>query len=70
MIGSIFEISRPTQPVLYLVTEGGDPTQTIDDFSKKKKVPFIEIVSMGEGQAKNARNAVSQAMAEGGWALL
>jgi hypothetical protein len=47
MIGSIFDISKPTQPVLYLVTEGGDPTQTIDDFAKKKKAAFLEIVSMG-----------------------
>lgn len=34
-------------PVLYLVKEGGDPTQNIDDFSKKVKVPCIEIVSLG-----------------------
>lgn len=69
-IHTIFEISMPTRPVLYLVTEGGDPTQVIEDFSRKLKIPSLDIVSMGQGQERNAREAVTSAMSEGGWALL
>jgi dynein heavy chain len=69
-ISSIYEISKKSEPVLYLVTAGGDPTAIIDDCSKKNKVPYFEAVSMGQGQERNARNAVTKAMVEGGWALL
>jgi dynein heavy chain len=69
-IQSVFAQTKSSEPVLYLVKEGGDPTQIIDDYSKKLKVPCMEIVSMGQGQERNARNAITKAMSEGGWALL
>lgn len=43
----IYEESLPNVPVLYLLSAGADPTNSIDEFGKKKKT-IANKVSMGE----------------------
>jgi len=48
-IDSIWAESSKTDPVLFLLSAGADPTSSIDDLSRKKRKVFCEKVSMGEG---------------------
>lgn len=47
-IESIEQASKTTCPVLFLLSAGADPTQSIDDLAKKKK-KILNKVSLGEG---------------------
>eukprot|EP00937_MAST-01D_sp_MAST-1D-sp2_P000239 g239.t1 len=56
-------------PVIYLLSAGADPTNSIEQLSKRKKQD-VQCVSMGEGQEPVALNAITMAMANGSWVLL
>ena len=47
-IVEIWEESLYNRPVLYLLSDGADPTNNIDEFAKKKKQFPTNKVSMGE----------------------
>jgi dynein heavy chain len=47
-IEEIYAESYPNIPVLFLLSAGADPTNSIDEFAKKKKKYPTEKVSMGE----------------------
>jgi len=61
--------SKPTCPVVCLLSPGADPTKAIEEFAKKKKVKCLG-VSMGQGQEVVARRLIASATAEGHWVLL
>jgi len=46
-ISEIYEESRPNIPILYLLSAGADPSNTIEEFAKKKKQTTYN-TSMGE----------------------
>mmetsp|Transcript_610 Transcript_610/g.1165 ORF Transcript_610/g.1165 Transcript_610/m.1165 type:complete len:1301 (-) Transcript_610:61-3963(-) len=69
-ISEIFEESRPSIPVLYLLSAGADPTGNIDEFAKKKKQFPTGKVSMGEEQEKPAKQMIEQGFAAGKWVVL
>ncbi len=48
---SLFDMSEPLTPVMFLLTAGADPSQALLRFAQKdkKKIP-IESISLGEGQ--------------------
>jgi len=48
-IDTILLESTKTDPVLFLLSAGADPTSSIDDLSKKRRKQLCEKVSMGEG---------------------
>jgi len=47
-LSEIFEETKPSVPVLYLLSRGADPTGAVDEFAKKKKQFPTGKVSMGE----------------------
>jgi dynein heavy chain len=59
-IESIEQSSKTTCPVLFLLSAGADPTQSIDDLAKKKK-KVLNKVSLGEGQEKKAESLILEA---------
>ncbi|RHY51106.1 hypothetical protein DYB38_003376 [Aphanomyces astaci] len=56
-------------PVIYLLSLGADPTESIEVLARKKRVN-IQCISMGEGQDVIASKAMSAAMLNGTWLLL
>ena len=47
-IHEIYEETKNNMPVLYLLSPGADPTNSIDEFARRKKKYPCEQVSMGE----------------------
>jgi dynein heavy chain len=68
VLGCIEE-TRGTVPIIFLLSQGSDPTTTIEAAAKKLKKKVMPI-SMGQGQEQAARVIVEQAWAQGEWALL
>ena len=56
--------------MLYLLSAGADPTNSIDDFARKKKKPQVNKVSMGEEQEKPALEMIKIGQATGVWLIL
>jgi dynein heavy chain len=59
----------PYTPVIYLLSAGADPTDSIETLARRKR-RGIECVSMGEGQDVVALKAINTAAANGSWVLL
>jgi len=47
LIVDYYEETKINVPVLYLLSQGADPTATIDEYARKRKIQ-IGKVSMGE----------------------
>ena len=65
----VFEETTPTRPVLYLLAPGSDPTGTIDELARKKRIS-TQKVSMGEEQEIIAKKHIDDAMRDGFWVIL
>ena len=37
-INDVWEESKPTKPILFLLAPGSDPTNTIDELARKKRI--------------------------------
>eukprot|EP00743_Colponemidia_sp_Colp-15_P002217 GILK01002403.1.p1 GENE.GILK01002403.1~~GILK01002403.1.p1 ORF type:complete len:1329 (-),score=303.46 GILK01002403.1:72-3644(-) len=57
-------------PVLFLLSAGADPTQSIDELAKKKKKFPTDKVSMGEGQEPVALEKIKNGFMGGSWVVL
>ncbi len=57
-------------PVLFLLSVGADPTESVEVLARRRKVPSPEIISLGEGQGPVAKRAMEAAAANGTWVLL
>ena len=68
-VESILEEMNSTTPVIYLLSAGADPTDSIETIARKRR-KGIECVSMGEGQDVVAAAAIATASAQGSWVLL
>jgi len=69
-INELYEESRPTRPVLYLLQAGADPTREIDEWSQKLKKPPMNKVSMGERREIPAKEKLKEGFLTGKWLLL
>lgn len=65
----VWASSAPKCPIVCLLSSGADPTKSIEDLAKRKKIKCFG-VSMGQGQEIVARRLVAAAAAEGHWVLL
>jgi dynein heavy chain len=68
-IEMVFDTMVPGIPVVYLLSVGADPTETIEALCRKKK-QSIATISMGEGQEQPALKAIEAAAIVGSWVLL
>jgi len=69
-ISEIWEESQPNKPVLFLLSAGADPTNTIDEFAKKKRQFPTNKVSMGEEMELPAKENIKIGFATGRWLVL
>lgn len=66
---SILEETSASVPVIFLLSTGADPTDTIEQLAKKKK-QSVSCISMGQGQEPVAIKAITGAAVNGSWVLL
>merc|ERR1719198_1487053 len=57
-------------PVIFLLSRGADPTESIEALAKKRKIPPPAVISLGEGQDVIAKRQLEVAAKEGTWVLL
>ncbi len=57
-------------PVIFLLSVGAGPTESVEVLARRRKVPSPEIISLGEGQGPVAKRAMEVAAANGTWVLL
>lgn len=69
-IESIYDTSLSTIPVIFLLSTGADPTESIELLARKRKYPAPAVISMGEGQEPVAIKAMQAGAANGTWVLL
>jgi dynein heavy chain len=68
-IEALYKEMDSSVPVIFLLSVGADPTDSIQMLAKKKK-QHVESVSMGEGQGTVAKKAIASAVVAGTWVLL
>ena len=68
-VDSVLKEMDPYTPVVYLLSAGADPTDSIETLARRKR-RAIECVSMGEGQDVVALRAITHASSVGSWVLL
>jgi dynein heavy chain len=68
-VESIFNDMTPETPVLYLLSPGADPTESIELLARKKR-QMVQCISMGEGQDGLSTKAINTAVLNGSWVLL
>lgn len=68
-VESVLREMEATTPVIYLLSAGADPTDSIENLARRKH-RHVECVSMGEGQDVVAMRAITNATAVGSWVLL
>lgn len=67
---SIFQEMVAHVPVIFLLSVGADPTDSIETLARKRKLPLPAVISLGEGQEPVAIKAMNAAAANGTWVLL
>lgn len=64
-----WEESLPNVPILYLLSAGADPTNSIDEFARKKRINTMK-VSMGEEMETPAKANITNGFRDGFWVIL
>jgi dynein heavy chain len=67
---SIYEGMVASTPVIFLLSTGADPTESIEGLARKRKLTPPAVISMGEGQDPVAIKAMQAGAASGTWVLL
>ena len=68
-IESVYEGMDEHTPVVFLLSTGSDPTDSIELLAKRKKQTLAS-VSMGQGQEEPAKRELAKAAVTGSWVLL
>lgn len=69
-IEMVYEAMSPDVPVIFLLSRGADPTESIETLCRKKKLPPPAVISLGEGQEPVAFKAINAGVVNGTWVLL
>jgi dynein heavy chain len=70
-IEMIYDAMDHITPVIYLLSPGADPTESIEQLARKRKVAPPVSVSLGQGQEPVAMKAMNAAAINGGsWVIL
>ena len=69
-IESVYDDMCSEVPVIFLLSRGADPTDTIEILCRKKKLPPLAVISLGEGQEVVAKKAINAGVVNGSWVLL
>ena len=69
-IEMVYNEMSPAVPVIFLLSRGADPTDSIETLCRKKKMPAPAVISLGEGQEPVAVKAINAGAVNGSWVLL
>eukprot|EP00814_Leptocylindrus_danicus_P009510 CAMPEP_0116004988 /NCGR_PEP_ID=MMETSP0321-20121206/911_1 /TAXON_ID=163516 /ORGANISM="Leptocylindrus danicus var. danicus, Strain B650" /LENGTH=4605 /DNA_ID=CAMNT_0003473357 /DNA_START=128 /DNA_END=13942 /DNA_ORIENTATION=- len=69
-IEMVYKAMSPEVPVIFLLSRGDDPTDSIETLCRKKKLPAPAVISLGEGQEPVALKAINAGVVNGTWVLL
>jgi len=79
-IDELYSESDNKTPIIFILSQGADPTNTLIDFNKKVEidqtedgkpiVPEYEIISLGQGQGDKAKEAIAEGRSKGKWIVL
>jgi len=69
-IEMVYDSMSPDVPVIFLLSRGADPTESIETLCRKKKLPAPAVISLGEGQEPVAFKAINAGVVNGTWVLL
>lgn len=65
----IYGDSDQKTPVIFILSQGADPTTALDKFAKEKEQD-IQGISLGQGQGIKAEKLITIAKEKGEWILL
>ena len=72
-IAEIYADSQPTTPIIFILSEGADPTANLQRFSASQgglDDKPLRVISLGQGQGRVAEAAIAEARVDGYWVCL
>jgi dynein heavy chain len=66
----IYELSDQFTPVIFLLSKGTNPTDSVIGMARKLKIPAPPCISMGEGMEPVGLKAIEAASVNGTWVML
>ncbi len=68
-LSSVYKDSSNTTPLIFVLSPGADPLNMLMKFAETRRKELTP-VSLGKGQGKVARYAITQAIEKGSWVVL
>jgi len=65
----VFEESKKEEPLIFVLSPGADPSDSIKMQAEERKIAF-ESISMGKGQAEKAKKILTEGAENGNWIFL
>lgn len=69
ILKEVFEESKPTEPIIFVLSPGVDPTANLKKLADDRQVQF-ESISMGRGQSERAKRILTEGAEGGHWIFL
>ena len=69
ILKEVFEDSKPTEPIIFVLSPGVDPTDSLKKLAEERGVEF-ESLSMGKGQSEKAKKMFAEGAENGFWIFL
>jgi dynein heavy chain len=79
-IDELYAESDNKTPIIFILSQGADPTNTLIEFNSKYVlgfteegkpiIPEMEIISLGQGQGDKAKDAIAEGRNKGKWVVL
>ena len=67
---SIYNDSDVKTPVVFVLSQGADPTQNLLNFARDKEFDRLKTISLGQGQEVYAKKLIQEGIEQGNWVLL
>jgi len=68
-LGVVFKDSGPAIPLVFVLSPGADPLNSLEKYAESKK-KLIEKVSLGQGQGGKAERLIADGIKKGNWVVL
>jgi len=68
-LGLIFRDSAPSIPLVFVLSPGADPLNSLEKYAETKKKAVMK-VSLGQGQGPKAEKMIQEGIKHGNWVVL
>lgn len=68
-LGLVFKDSTPTTPLIFVLSPGADPLNSLEKYAETKK-KAVGKVSLGQGQGPKAEKMIEEGIKTGSWVVL